>query len=201
MRLEVGQDLDLASGRAGETFFSGSAARGRLGADVSGRFFWLDDRPEKAPAPRYDSWLDRFTELRANLSAGDARGDRLHAGLLAVGPGASGTLMAGVDSLFDLRPAALDATAQGSAGARVAFGGATLGYDALFTVRPIEVGRCSGAGTRRLEAGQVQQHAGSLTWDSPCHCFLARVLVRITDCGEASYSATIDLSRVRSAPR
>lgn len=203
LRLEVGQDLDLVTGRAGETFFSGSAARGRLGADVSGRFLWLEGRAEPAPSPRYDSWLDRFTELRANVSAADARGDRLHAGILAIGPGASGTLMAGVDSLFDLRPAAVDATAQGAAGARVALGGATLGYDALFTVRPIEVGRCSGAGTRRLEAGQVQQHAGSLTWDSPCRCFLARVLVRITDCGEASYSATIDLSRVRerSAPR
>lgn len=201
VRLELGQDLDLVTGHAGETFFSGSATRGRLGADVSGRFFWLGERPEPAPAPPFGSWLDRFTELRAGVFAGDARGDQVHAGLFAVGPGASGTLMAGVDSLFDLRSAAVDATAQGSAGARVTLGGASVGYDALFTVRPIEVGRCSGAGLRRLDAGQVQQHAGSLTWDSPCHCFLARVMVRITDCGEASYSATIDLSRIRERPQ
>ena len=196
LRVEVGQDLDVREGRMGETFFSGTATRGRLSADVAGRFFSFDGRPGAAPAPRYQSWLDQFTELRASLSAADRRGDQLHASLLAVGPGASGTLMAGVDNLFDLRPAAVDAAAQGSAGVRVALGGATLGYDALFTVRPVDAGRCSGAGTRRLDAGQIQQHTGSVTWDSPCRCFLARLLVRITDCGEASYSAAIDLARL-----
>lgn len=196
LRLEVGQELDVRGGRMGETFFSGTAARGRLAADVAGRFFSFDGRPGAAPPPRYQSWLDEFTELRASLSVADRRGDQLHANLLAVGPGASGTLMAGVDTLFDLRPAAVDAAAQGSAGVRVVLGGATLGYDALFTVRPIDAGRCSGTGTRRLDPGQIQQHSGSVTWDSPCRCFLARLVVRITDCGESSYSAAIDLGRL-----
>ncbi len=196
LRLEVGQDLDLGEGRLAETFFSGTASRGRLSADVSGRFFGFDGRPGAAPVPRYRSWLDRFTELRAGFSAADRRGDQLHASLLAVGPGASGALMAGVDELFDVRPAAVDAAAQGTAGVRVVLGGATLGYDALFTARPVEAGRCAGAGTRRLDAGQVQQHAGSFTWNSPCRCFLARLVVRVTDCGEASYSAAIDLARL-----
>jgi LPS-assembly protein len=198
LRLEVGQDLDVRAGRMAETFFSGTAARGRLSADLSGRFLSFDGRPEAAPAPRFRSWLDHFTELRAGLSAADPRGDQLHAGLLSVGPGASGALMAGVDTLFDLRSAAVDAAAQGSAGVRVVLGGGTLGYDALFTVRPIEVGRCrgTGTGTRQLEPWHVQQHSGSFIWDSPCHCFLARLAVRVNDCGERAWSAAIDLARM-----
>ena len=50
------------------------------------------------------SWLDRFSELRLQLSAGDGRGDDLHGGLLAFGPGGSGRIGAGVDALFDTRP-------------------------------------------------------------------------------------------------
>lgn len=196
LRLELGQDLDVRAGRLAETFFTGGAARAGLSADVSGRFLLFQGRAEPGPPPRYPSWLDRFTELRASLSASDRRGDGIHAGLLVVGQGASGALMAGPDALFDLRPAALDAAAQGQAGARLALGPATLAYDALFTVRPTEAGRCSGTGTRRLDAWQIQQHTGSLAWSSPCRCFWARVQVRVTDCGETSYSAAIDLTRL-----
>ncbi|ACL66033.1 OstA family protein [Anaeromyxobacter dehalogenans 2CP-1] len=196
LRLQLGQDVDLVGGVAGETFFSAAAHRGPVTAEVSGRVLAFQGRAVAAPAPRFPSWLDHFTELHGAITAADRRGDLVRAGLVAVGPGASGQLMAGVDALFDLRPAAIDASAQGSAGFRGVLGGATLGYDALFTVRPIEVARCSGAGTRRVDAGQVQQHAGSVTWNSPCHCFLARLVVRVNDCGETSYSAAVDLSRL-----
>ena len=67
--------FDVREGRMGETFFSGTATRGRLSADVAGRFFSFDGRPGAAPAPRYQSWLDQFTELRASLSAADRRGN------------------------------------------------------------------------------------------------------------------------------
>ena len=165
------------------------------------RPFAFEDRPEAAPAPRIPSaFLDRFTELRGEASLSDARGDRLRAGFLAVGAGGSGTLLAGIDPLFDLRPAATDATASASAGARVVAGAATLGYDVLFPGRAAYVPACAGGGgERRVEAWQPQQHAASAEWDSPCRCFRIAAVVRVNDCGDVSYSASIDLSRLGEA--
>lgn len=197
LRLEVGQDADLGNRRTGETFFSAGAAKGALAVDLSARVLAFEGRTEAAASPRYKSALDAFTEVRAALQAADARGDTLRAALVAVGPGASGTLMAGVDPLFDLRPAAVSAAAQGVLGLRAVAGPAQLGYEALVPVRPTDIALCNGVGgTRRIEGWQVQQHTLSAAWDSPCKCFLARVQVRITPCGLGPYSATLDLSRL-----
>jgi LPS-assembly protein len=42
----------------------------------------------------------------------------------------------------------------------------------------------------------VQQHAGSLSWDSPCRCFKITLTARIDDCGGYGWSASIDLARL-----
>lgn len=201
VRVELGQDLDLRRGRFAETFAAATLAAGRLGLDASARFLAVDGRGDPAePAAAIPSFLDRFTELRASASYTDGRGDALRAGLLAVGPGGSGTLLAGLDPLFDLRAAPLEAAAWASAGGRLVLGGATLGYDALLPGRAAFVPTCAeGGGTRRVEGWQVQQHAASLAWSSPCRCFRIAAIVRVTDCGEVSYSASIDLSRLRDS--
>jgi LPS-assembly protein len=200
LRGELGQDLDLRTGRLAETFFSAGALAGPFAADVSGRVLAFRGRAEAAPAPVHASWLDPFTELRAGVSVANRRGDALRAALLAVGAGGSGALMAGVDPLFDLRAASVDAVAQGAVGARFVLGAATMGYDALLPARTTDVPQCgagaASGGTRTVQGWQVQQHVGSLAWDSPCRCFLARVVVRVTDCGTVSYGASIDLSRL-----
>ncbi|WP_242396142.1 LPS-assembly protein LptD [Anaeromyxobacter oryzisoli] len=197
LRLELGQDVDAGGGRLGETFFSADAHAGPVAGDLSGRILVFQGRTNPSPEPSHSSPLDPFTELRAGVSLGDPHRSVLRAGLLAVGSGGSGTLDSGVDPLFDLRPAPIDAVAQGSFGARMVVGGATLGYDALVPARTIDVGQCSGGtAQRRIGAMHVQQHAASFTWDSPCHCFLARLIVAVDDCATTTFKASLDLSRL-----
>ncbi|HET8538939.1 MAG TPA: LPS-assembly protein LptD [Anaeromyxobacter sp.] len=200
-RLELGQDYDVRLGRLAETFVTGEATWRRLGASASARFFAFEDRPEAAAPPRIPSdFLDRFTELRAEASISDRRGDRLRAGYLSVGPGGPGTLLAGIEPLFDVRPTPTDPTAAASIGARVVAGPATLGYDVAFPAaagRAAYVPSCSGGGgERRVSAWQTHQHALSATWDSPCRCFRVFAALRVDDCGTVGYSASIDLSRL-----
>jgi LPS-assembly protein len=209
LRLELGQDLDLRRGRFGETFALAGATAGPASVDAAARFLAIDGRGEAAGQPPSipSALLDRFTELRANLSVADRRGDALRAGFFAVGAGGSGTLVAGLDPLFDLRAAGVDATAGMSVGARVVLGPATLGYDVGFPGRATMDARCDGTGERRLEAWQPRQHSATFVWDSPCRCFRIAAAATVNDCarslGDVSFSASIDLSRLgaaRSAP-
>jgi len=55
---------------------------------------------------------------------------------------------------------------------------------------------CSGTGERRVSSLQVQQHTATFTWVSPCNCFRFTALVRLDDCGNLSYDASIDLARL-----
>ena len=50
---------------------------------------------------------------------------------------------------------------------------------------------------RLVEEGYVRsgRKAGSLTYESACHCFRLIVSARITDCGDYGYSVTLDLGR------
>jgi LPS-assembly protein len=118
-----------------------------------------------------------------------------------VGTGGSGLLAAGVDPLFDLRPAPVVAFAQGSAGARVVLGAATLGYDATVPARPAVVGNCAGTGQRTVSALHVQQQTASFVWDSPCRCFRVAASFGVNDCGVYSYAASLELSRASAAVR
>jgi LPS-assembly protein len=201
LRVEVGQDYDAGLGQFGETFGSADVAWRRLGVSASARAFAIDDRPEPAAAPQVPSpFLDRFTELRASASLSDARGDLVRAGFSAVGGGGSGSLLAGVDPLFDLRPTQTQPSATASVGARAVWSGATLGYDVLLYGRAGFVPACTGgSGERRVDAGQPQQHVATAVWDSPCRCFRIVAVGRLNDCGGKSGSLVLDLGRSAQA--
>jgi len=198
LRAEVGQDADLRAGRLAEAFAALAVAAGPVTAESRARFFPVDGRGVPAPAPRIRSPLDALTELQASLSVQDRRGDGVRAGFLAVGAGGSGGLVAGLDPLFDVRPASkLDAAAAATAGVRLTLGTARVGYDALLPGRAAFVPSCGDpTSERRVSALQVQQHAASLAWESPCRCFRVTMIARLNDCGGVSYSASIDLSRL-----
>lgn len=194
LRLEVGQDLDLRAGRAGETFVAAAVAAGPLAADGVARFLAFDGRETPAPAPSVASELDRFTELRARVALALGRYGALRGGILAVGPGASSDLVAGPDALFDLRPADVRGVGAATLGARAVLGPATLDYEALLAGRAQVVERC-GDPARPIGAGHVLQHTSTLAWDSPCRCFRVALSARLNDCGEFGGGATVELSR------
>jgi len=214
LRLELGQDVDLRAGQFAEAFSSLGLTAGPLTADAGARWFSIDRRPVPAnpaavappatsatPMP-IPSALDRFTELHATVGLRDPRGDTISAGLYSVGPGGSGRLIAGLDPLFDVRATSLDAAASANLSIRANLGaGARLGYDALMPGRPTLVASCQGdhTGTRQVAPLQIQQHAGTLTWDSPCRCFRLIFTARVDDCGNYTYSANIDFARPGSA--
>lgn len=203
LRAELGQDVDLRAGRFAEAFASLGGAAGPLSADAGARFFSVDGRPVPAPANPavIPSSLDDLTELHASVGVQDHRGDALRASFFSVGPGGSGRLAAGLDPLFDLRPTPVGAAASAGLSVRANLGGgARLGYDALLPGRAAFVPSCQDAGAvRRVDALQIQQHAGSLTWESPCRCFRLTVTARVDDCGNYSYSANVDFARPAAA--
>ncbi|WP_242360474.1 LPS-assembly protein LptD [Anaeromyxobacter sp. SG17] len=200
LRLELGQDYDVETGRLAETFTSGELRAGRFSADAAARFLAFGGRKEPVPltgVPRLPSSpLDRLTELRAFGSVSDRRGDALRLGLLSIGRGASGSLVAGLDPLFDLRPAPLEAVAQGNAGVTARLGGATATYDVLFPGRPV-VRSCPDR-TREVGALHIQQHVATFAWQSPCRCFRVAASLTLNDCGGFTPRMMIDLAPVGS---
>lgn len=196
LRGEVGQEVDLGRGKLAEGYVSAAASRGYVTGEADVRF-WTAGRPDAAPQPAPINWLDRFSELRLRLSLGDGRGDDLHGGLLAFGPGGSGRIGAGVDSLFDTRPISIrpldqtlgvrggaEALASATLGARVRIGPASFGYDVLLPARITEVVSCQAGGpARTIGPWHVQQQNGWAEWNSPCRCFKLKVAVGINDCG------------------
>jgi LPS-assembly protein len=196
LRLVVGQDLDLSEGRPGETWFSALASVRPFALDVRARIDAFEEREEPAGVPAaISSWLDGFTSLRATASVADRRGDRIALGLVALGPGASGDLVAGVDALFDPQPAPVEAIAQGTLATSLVLGPATLGWEAQFPGRPLDVPSCpgDGGGDRRIGAVHAQQHVFRFAWDSPCRCFRVRASVTVDDCGRVGFSGGLDL--------
>jgi LPS-assembly protein len=196
LRGELGQEVDLGRGKLAEGFVSAAASRGHVTGEADIRF-WTSGRPEPAPQPLHASWLDRFSEIRLRLALEDGRGDDLHGGLLASGPGGSGRIGAGVDTLFDGRPISIrpldqasgssgDSVALASAtlGARFRLGPASFGYDVLVPARTTEVGACqAGAPARTVGPWHAQQQNAWAQWDSPCRCFRLKVAVAVNDCG------------------
>ena len=197
----------MERGRLAETFFEGAGRAGPFSAGARGRFLAFDGRldPVQAPAPPPPAsrFLDRFTELGAHATFSSRRGDAVRVGLLAVGSGASGALVAGIDPLFDLAPAPLRAAAQASAGARMVLGPGTFTYDVLFPARPGTFQCSPSEPPRPVGALHVQQHAGSFTWDSPCRCFRVVAAVGLNQCDVWSYSFALDLAQLgsRAFPR
>ncbi len=202
LRVELGQDADLRAGRLAEAFAALGVAAGPLAADGRVRFFPVDGRGVPVDPPRIPSSLDKVTELQVGLTLQDRRGDGVRAGFLAVGPGGSGGLVAGLDPIFDVRPAQSlrDAAAAATVGVRATVRGARLGYDALLPGRAAFVPACAGTGERRVEALQVREHAASVAWESACRCFAVTMVARVNDCatgiGDVSFGASISLSRL-----
>ncbi len=212
LRGEVGQEIDLGRGKLAEGYVTAVASRGYVTgeADV---YFWTAGRMDAAPQPPHSSWLDRFSALRLNLSVGDGRGDGIHGGLLAFGPGGSGHASAGVDALFDARPISIrpldqassvtsagEALATGTLGGQLKIGPAGFGYDVLVPARTIEVGSCkAGAPARTIGPWHVQQQTGWAEWDSPCRCFKLRVSVGVNECGGIpSFKVDLDIGKIGS---
>jgi LPS-assembly protein len=196
LRLELGQDLDLRSGRLAETFATARASLGPLSAEGVARYAGFATRESSRPGTPTDDW----TEVTGALRLKTARGADLHASLRSVGAGGPASVQGGVDALFDLRPTPLPLTSQTSVGFRLPLGPATVGYDVLFPGRDVTAPACRDAGaTRELSALHVQQHAASFLWDSPCHCFRLTARVKLNDCDgfdprSASFDVAIDLS-------
>jgi LPS-assembly protein len=207
LRAELGQDLDLRAGRFEETFATVSASTPGLTVFTTAKVLaqGRESQPPPAPClvapcplPISSKVLDRFTELRAGLTAEDRRGDGIRFTYGAVGPGGSQSLVAGLDPLFDPRTAAVNASATGTLELRAAIAGARLGYEALIPGRATFLPACTGTGERQVSSLQVQQHTATFTWNSPCNCFRLTAVVRLDDCGNLSYSASIDLARLGS---
>jgi LPS-assembly protein len=199
LELEVGQDLDLRRGTLAELWATGVVAAGPVAARGSLRGLPFDSRPGGTPAHPFDSPLDGFTQLDLEARVANRRGDFLRAGLISLGPGASGSLVAGAEPLFDLRPVPGDRgepIAQGSFGGQLRVGGATLGYHALVPGRRTLAGACHDDGLTQVVIAplEVQQHTGTFGWDSPCRCFRLALTLQVDRCGKMGGGATLDLS-------
>jgi LPS-assembly protein len=197
LRGEIGQEFDVELRRPAEGFVSGVARRGLVTGEVDVRF-WTLARTIPSLQPAYSSWLDRFSEIRLRLTVADGRGDEVHGGLLAFGPGGSGRIGNGTDSLFDPRPInirpldqtdttgpqAAEVLSSGSLGGKLRLGPATLGYDVLFPARTVQLNSCQAGGPpRTVDAFHVQQQSAWFEWNSPCNCFRLKAKVTANDCG------------------
>ncbi len=202
LAVQVGQDLDLRTGRPAETSASLQASKGPFTADGMASFLAFGGRPPLTPGWNR-SWLDEFTRLHVGLAVHDPRGDTLRASLASTGAGAVGKENAGVDALFDLRPSGTPPDAWFDAGARGVLGGASLDYRIRLAARDVPAATpCGNGKTRSLNAGTVSQQAAILGWDSPCHCFTARIRAALDACDDPSFGFEVDLSKMlRGAAR
>jgi LPS-assembly protein len=194
---ELGQELDQKAGRLAEAYLVTRATRGLVSGEADVRV-WTGGRPAGAPASLSRSWLDAFSLLRGRVGLADGRGDGLALGLLSVDSGGSGRLGGGVDAFFDPRSVELPAQAWGTAGATAKLGPATISYEAHIAARP-QLGGC--LGTRQVGSWEIQQHAATVEWDSPCHCFRARATFTIDACGILGYGLIVDLGQAANTPR
>jgi LPS-assembly protein len=197
LALEIGQDADVRRGKLAETFASLSASRGPWSADASARFLAFGSRPRLTAGWRR-SWLDEFTGLHAAAAYRVPRGDNVRVALDATGAGAVGAQGAGVDALFDLRSTGAAPDAYYSARAHLVLTtSAALDYDVRVTARTVPVIGCGAGNTKQnVDAFRVTEQQAALVWDSPCHCFTARVNVGDNICGDLTYGVSVDLSRI-----
>jgi LPS-assembly protein len=197
LRGEVGQELDLRRGRLAELWLAAAAGGAGPIAGEADLRLWPGQRwgGALAPTPLHPSWLDHFSEARVKLQARDGRGDSVSAGLTALGAGGSGRLTAGVDALFDPRPANLGPQAAAMAGGRLRLGPALLGYEVVLPART-SAPLCDATSARTVAPWQPQQQTATLEWDSPCQCFHAKASFSFNDCGDFGFHMSFDLGRV-----
>ncbi len=180
----LGQDLDVSSGRASETWAKAALSIRNVMFTSTARFRAFGAMtPEGTPPPAAPSSLDSFTELSGGLLVVDGRGDNVHAGFIALGAGASPRVLAGLEPFFDPRPTGTGAIAQGSVGFTGRWSGANLTYDALFYAREPPTTTCA-SGKTISASPHVFQHQATLTWDSPCRCWKAGVSAVLNECDD-----------------
>jgi hypothetical protein len=200
LELDLGQDFDLAGNRLGETWARGGVAWGPFNGNLLGRFLAFGaTAPAGSWAALQPNWLDHFTQLQLDLSAVDARTDRISFWFLALGASSSAALKAGLGPLFDSRPIPFQpmAEAGGSLKAHV-FGGLDVQWDSLFSVRSIVTypsGASSQGVTPAVSLPGFQQNTFTVSWTSPCDCWRALVKVTVSQ-GFYSVSAGLDLSQL-----
>ncbi len=102
---------------------------------------------------------------------------------------------AGVDALFDLRSSGQPPGAWATLAAHGALGGASLDYSVQLAARDTLGVQCHDKTVTRT-AGQPMQQTAVLAWDSPCHCFVARVRASLDACGAPHVGFDIDLSKI-----
>ncbi|MEI6225691.1 MAG: LPS-assembly protein LptD [Deltaproteobacteria bacterium] len=195
--LDLGQDLDLSAGRLGETFIRAAAAWGPVQGLLLTRFLAFGATPAPGSWGSLDpGFLDHFTEIRFDLAANDARGDRLTLGFLALSSAASATLKAGLDPLFDPRPIPFQTFGQGTAGLKIhVAGGLDVQWDTLFSVRTVYATPCTGGAPVQV-GPSMQQNTVTASWTSPCNCWRGLVKVQVSQCGYYGVSAGLDLSAI-----
>ena len=195
--VDLGQDLDLSAGRLGETSVRGAAEWGPVKGLLLARFLAFGATPAAGSWGSLDpGFLDHFTEVRLDLAAGDARGDKITLGFLALSSTASATLKAGLDPLFDPRPVPFQTFGQGTAALKIhVAGGLDVQWDTLFSVRTVYATPCGG-GAPSPVGPSMQQNTIGASWNSPCNCWRALVQVRVSQCGYYGVSAGLDLSAI-----
>ncbi len=194
LELDLAQDLDLASGRLGESMVRAGAAWGPVEGQLVARFLAFGATPAGGAWGSLDpGFLDAFTELRLDLAASDARGDRLTLGFLGQNASGSPTLRAGLDPLFDPRAVPFQTFGQGTAALKVhVAGGLDVQWDTLFSVRTVYATPCGG-GAPAPVGPTMQQNTFTASWSSPCKCWSGLVKVQVSQCGYYGVSAGLDL--------
>ncbi len=186
--VEAGQDLDLSRLARAESFGRLALTVGPASASVLARAYAFGAQkpfveiPPSGTTPLPSNWLDPFTALTGNLTLADGRGEDVHVGISSMGVGGSPQEAAGVEPLFDEQPYAV-ASNIASAGFRARYSGLLATYEAWFnpTTLPTTTSIC-GATKQTSTSPHVYQHSASLTWDSPCHCWKAIVIVNANEC-------------------
>ena len=196
LEVVLGQDLDAATGTPSETWARGTLRLAALTLDAfAGVRAFGATEPPGTPKATQPSALDAFTELGGNATVSDTRGDNVHANLIALGPGGSPRFLAGLEPFFDPRPYAMTPLAQGQVGFNGRLGGAIIGYDAFFYARGMPATTCGIGGKTISTSPHIFQHAASMVWDSPCHCWKAGFTVVLNECLDApQFGLVIDLS-------
>jgi LPS-assembly protein len=199
LRFELGQDLDLRTRRWAESFGSLSASKGWLSTDASARLLAFGGRPPLA-APYRESWLDAFTLMHLGAQAHDSRGDALSAALDSSGAGAVGAQGAGVDALFDFHSNRSNPYGAYTFEAKWILGGATIDYKVQLAARYLpSVATSENLAVPKDALGSLQQVL-TLSWDSPCHCLVARARVALDAQNQPSYFFDLDLSKMLQGP-
>ena len=177
--LTLGQDLDLDRGRLAEAHGALSLGLGPLRATGEAGLH-PDGGPSGAPS---GSGIDAFSFLRATAAVTDRRGE-LRASIASMGPSGSERVAAGLEPIFDPRPAAVRPVAFGSVGATLRWSGASVSYDAAFNARDLvnDAGQPAPLCAGKTAAPHVYQHSASLGWTSPCKCFTVAVVAVQNEC-------------------